>query len=708
MRRAYLAVLCLELCACQKPSSGAAPNASASSRPIQTPAENESLQRSLRSAELARSPAQIPDDALASAHLPTRRLAARALSRSAGPGELDALFALLADGDHVVASYAAFGLGRGCNGRESDVVAALTLRAASWQQEAAVDSDGPWSALTQALSRCGNDGAERSLRAWLTLAPELASAAAVALGGLASQRGKLDDETFVALLDAASRTPPLDTALYPLTRVLPEPGALREHTSKAALAALAHGSLPRTFAIRALGRLNAVVELEPLLREADFSDGDRAEAARELAQAGPAGQKALAAALLGWVPSDDAARRIGAGPGLPTVLSLLEGLSTAPDSVRPALSRLAALDVPSQDAAKRRRAVALRCAAARLLAGVNMQQPELASCDPEPDGRVGKLALLFVLDREPLRGARDKRYQALLRDSDANVRQAALRLLPAHREVTNSQALLGEALAALSPGVVATAAEILAHHPGRGLEPGRGEDAAKQTALIAALTQALRSDRFAHNPIVRATLVDAAGSLGVLGLVGDLQQLCAGPNATLRARAERALRTLTKDVALRCVAKAAAAPPSELDHLVTRALRLEFETDAGNLTLELDPSDAPLSVTRVADLVRAGFYDGTWVHRAVPGFIVQFGDPSGDGYGGAPRPALAAELTPFPFEAGAVGIAQAGLDTGVSQLFVTLGRFPHLDGESTRIGHAGPGWAELVPGDRIRRVRALD
>jgi cyclophilin family peptidyl-prolyl cis-trans isomerase len=93
------------------------------------------------------------------------------------------------------------------------------------------------------------------------------------------------------------------------------------------------------------------------------------------------------------------------------------------------------------------------------------------------------------------------------------------------------------------------------------------------------------------------------------------------------------------------------------------------------------------------------------VHRVVPGFVAQFGDPGGDGYGGADRPLLRCETAPAPFEAGAVGVALGGRDTGSSQLFVTLGRHPHLDGNYALLGRAGPGWDRVVEGDRIIKVR---
>jgi peptidyl-prolyl cis-trans isomerase B (cyclophilin B) len=121
--------------------------------------------------------------------------------------------------------------------------------------------------------------------------------------------------------------------------------------------------------------------------------------------------------------------------------------------------------------------------------------------------------------------------------------------------------------------------------------------------------------------------------------------------------------------------------------------------------LTLDPSLAPVAVTRIEELARAGFYDGVIVHRVVPGFVVQLGDPGGDGYGGAPRPPLRCETSPARFSGGAVGIALGGRDTGSSQFFVTLAEQPHLDGAYARVGQAGAGWERLVEGDVVRKIR---
>ena len=92
------------------------------------------------------------------------------------------------------------------------------------------------------------------------------------------------------------------------------------------------------------------------------------------------------------------------------------------------------------------------------------------------------------------------------------------------------------------------------------------------------------------------------------------------------------------------------------------------------------------------------------MHRVVPGFVVQLGDPGGDGYGGAKGPPLRCETSPAPFDTGTVGIALGGRDTGSSQLFVTHVPTPHLDGRYAWLGTASGPWNALIDGDRIVKI----
>ena len=202
---------------------------------------------------------------------------------------------------------------------------------------------------------------------------------------------------------------------------------------------------------------------------------------------------------------------------------------------------------------------------------------------------------------------------------------------------------------------------------------------------------------------VQSLLLDAIGALQILSLKEQANSACSSDNPTLREHAQKALRLLGEQARHCDQAKPASA--AGVTAPVVSSSVLSLETDAGTLSLNLDATYAPSAVARVLALAQAGFYDGIVVHRVVPGFVAQFGDPEGDGYGGDDKPPLRCETSPLPFQSGAIGVALSGRDTGSSQLFVTLGRYPHLDGQSAWLGQAGPGWDRVAAGDRILHAR---
>ena len=148
--------------------------------------------------------------------------------------------------------------------------------------------------------------------------------------------------------------------------------------------------------------------------------------------------------------------------------------------------------------------------------------------------------------------------------------------------------------------------------------------------------------------------------------------------------------------------------------------RIRFETSAGAFTMVTYPLEAPATVAHIVELVKAGFYDGLRVHRALPGFVVQFGDPQSrddgarDRWGrgadaGSGAPIGVAELSPKrKHVGGAVGVAHMGEPAkGDSQIYVTLKPRPDLDGQYVVFGQVIDGEdvpARLQVGDRIVRA----
>jgi len=136
----------------------------------------------------------------------------------------------------------------------------------------------------------------------------------------------------------------------------------------------------------------------------------------------------------------------------------------------------------------------------------------------------------------------------------------------------------------------------------------------------------------------------------------------------------------------------------EIVQRTRRPRTVEIRTERGTITVRLECPQAPLTCINFLGLAGQGFYDGLTFHRVVPDFVVQGGDPHGDGTGG-PGYVIRDEINRLRYERGAVGMALAGPDTGGSQFFITLSPQPHLDGGYTVFGEVVAG-AEVL--DQIR------
>lgn len=114
-----------------------------------------------------------------------------------------------------------------------------------------------------------------------------------------------------------------------------------------------------------------------------------------------------------------------------------------------------------------------------------------------------------------------------------------------------------------------------------------------------------------------------------------------------------------------------AAPPMIIDPAKTYSATMV--TSKGTLEIALDPIGAPLTVNNFVYLARFHYYDGIIFHRVIPGFVLQGGDPSGNGTGG-PGYRFNDELPkPGRYEMGSLAMANAGPNTNGSQFFVISG-----------------------------------
>jgi peptidyl-prolyl cis-trans isomerase B (cyclophilin B) len=140
-------------------------------------------------------------------------------------------------------------------------------------------------------------------------------------------------------------------------------------------------------------------------------------------------------------------------------------------------------------------------------------------------------------------------------------------------------------------------------------------------------------------------------------------------------------------------------PPMTID--TTKQYTATIETEKGDLVLELFASDVPMTVNNFVFLAREGFYNGLTFHRVVADFVVQGGDPAGDGFGG-PGYEFDDEITEHSHVAGALSMANSGPNTNGSQFFITYTPQHHLDGDHSVFG-------QLIEGmDVLERIEQGD
>ncbi len=131
-----------------------------------------------------------------------------------------------------------------------------------------------------------------------------------------------------------------------------------------------------------------------------------------------------------------------------------------------------------------------------------------------------------------------------------------------------------------------------------------------------------------------------------------------------------------------------------------------IRTSKGDIEIELAFDVAPLTVMNFIELAEDGFYDGLRFHRVVPNFVIQGGDPRGDGWGGPPW-YIRCEYSDKPYLRGTVGIATSGKDTGGSQFFITHSPQPRLEANYTVFGQVLEGMDvvdNIVKGDVIETI----
>lgn len=134
---------------------------------------------------------------------------------------------------------------------------------------------------------------------------------------------------------------------------------------------------------------------------------------------------------------------------------------------------------------------------------------------------------------------------------------------------------------------------------------------------------------------------------------------------------------------------------------------MNIDTKYGTIEIELYPKEAPKTVARITELAKQGFYNGLTFHRVVPGFVVQGGDPAGNGTGGSGKNLLA-EFNSRQHVEGTLAMARSSdPNSADSQFYISLGKHPHLDGNYTVFGQVTKGMdavKQIKQGDKMDKV----
>ena len=335
----------------------------------------------------------------------------------------------------------------------------------------------------------------------------------------------------------------------------------------------------------------------------------------------------------------------------------------------------------------RRREVALIAEAAGLRADAGGRLEEAAESGEESLRAAAAAATAYLPEPSALR-------DRLLEDPSARVREAAVGAISAdaaHR--VEIERVLSDSDAGVRSAALDRLAEI------------------RDPAILPAVSQALERAREDGIPDAALSAVAAAASFSSGEGSAALQAALSLPRPIVRWSARRAL-------AARPGADAAALPPvvfpvrygeAECRAILERAgrrSRARLTTSRGTFVIELDSVHAPLTVRNFVDLARRKFFDGTVIHRVVPAFVVQAGDPDATGHGG-PGWEIPDEANLLRYTRGTVGMALQGADTGGSQFFVTLSPQPHLEGRYPVFGRVAAGedvLERIEQGDRLVSV----
>ena len=479
----------------------------------------------------------------------------------------------------------------------------------------------------------------------------------------------------------------LDANGLPRSRWWPIAYALQRVNDARAVPALLEllkgdGQLTRAFAARGLGQLKDPRAATPLL---DIAENAGEPTAVRI-------QAVRGVALLGNPGAAAAMRRLILSPKVDQNLQL-EAV-TALAQVRSAESVELLIDLVSADWAS------VRAAALNALArtDVDVFISSISGLDPDPHWSV-RAALATTLGDLGRERAQTP-LTTMLADADQRVIPPVLTAL-ARIGAANAAAEMHARLTSDDPVVRAAAA--------RGLATLKAQNATP------ALLEAYQRSQGDGLYVARSAVLDSLVALDPTAARSLLTTALTDRDWAVRVRAAEHLKRLDPNADVSAMRPA---PPPSIPELAAVDTMVSppyspaayIDTTKGTIQFELAVLDAPRTVANFLALVRRNYFRGVQLHRVVPDFVVQDGDPRGDGVGG-PGYTIRDEINQRPYLRGTVGMALDWADSGGSQFFITHSPQPHLDARYTVFGQVVAGMDvvdRLQQWDTIERIRVWD
>jgi cyclophilin family peptidyl-prolyl cis-trans isomerase/HEAT repeat protein len=441
------------------------------------------------------------------------------------------------------------------------------------------------------------------------------------------------------------------------------------------------GKYSQAFAARGLGVLKESTAVNPLIALASAANAPREVVVSAIRALGTIGEKRAAATLVKLASeSADPNIRLQAVTALGS-LKAADGLPVVQD----------VLSDPWP---------AMRAAALHAAAAIDAENFVLVLSGMEPDSQwTVRSALADVLGTLPPNVALE-RTRSMLRDEDRRVVPSVLNALARLKAPDMANVALSQ-LKEPDFVVRATAARIVGE-----LKPQGGVEALHEALKLAGADAAIDA---------RAAILSALAEYGAAAATADVKNALSDKDWAVRVHAATLLRKLEPGFDAPSAMRPAPGEP-RVPYDATELIRPTFsphvfiETAKGTIEFELAVLDAPQTSWSFIALARTGFFNGLQIHRVVPNFVVQDGDPRGDGDGG-PGFTIRDELNERPFLRGTVGMALSWRDTGGSQFFIAHSPQPHLDAKYTAFGQVVNGMDvvdRIQQGDTIQRVRVWD